>query len=209
MQKFTANNFHVFEAFEGGNKNDTTEVYVISLKNGEVNGPFTAPPAYSVHHINAYEKSDSKIVLDFCPSPLENMRDYLLLEKMLNPPEKLNEATDVSTTNGKEITRFTINVKSEVVDESTFPNTINSKFINTFDFPTINEEYRGRKYCIVYGMSAIAYSRVALVKKNLCHSDEDKVNSTHSYRYRKSMEYIKRSEKIGFLGFIQRESLHG
>ena len=93
MQKFTANNFHVFEAFEGGNKNDTTEVYVISLKNGEVNGPFTAPPAYSVHHINAYEKSDSKIVLDFCPSPLENMRDYLLLEKMLNPPEKLNKAT--------------------------------------------------------------------------------------------------------------------
>ena len=69
------------------------------------------------------------------------MRDYLLLEKMLNPPEKLNKATDVSTTNGKEITRFTINVESQVVDESTFPNTINSNFINTFDFPTMNEKY--------------------------------------------------------------------
>ena len=166
--------------FEGGNVNDTTDVFVVNLKNGETKGPFTAPYAYSAHHINAYEKSDTEIIVDFCPTPFENMREYLKLENMLNPPEEIDEDTHVSTTNGEEATRFTINVEKEIVEKSTFPNTIGSKFINTFDFPTINEEYRGRKYCIVYGMSAIAYSRVALVKKNLCHSDEDKVNSALS-----------------------------
>ena len=155
--------------------NDTTDVFVVDLKNGETKGPFTAPYAYSAHHINAYEKSDTEIIVDFCPTPFENMREYLKLENMLNPPEEIDEDTHVSTTNGEEATRFTINVEKEIVEKSTFPNTIGSKFINTFDFPTINEEYRGRKYCFVYGMSAIAYSRVALVKKNLCNSDEDKV----------------------------------
>ena len=71
--------------------------------------------------------------------------------------------------------RYRINTKSGKVVPSQFPNSIKNRFINNFDFPTINEEYRGRKYCFVYGMSAIAYSRVALVKKNLCNSDEDKV----------------------------------
>ena len=41
----------------------------------------------------------------------------------------------------------------------------------------LNEEYRGKKYCITYGVTAIGYSRVALVKKNICDSDQDKVTS--------------------------------
>ena len=49
------------------------------------------------------------------------------------------------------------------------------KFPNITDFPTINEDYRGKKYCIAYGLSAFAYSRTALVKKNVCNSEEDKV----------------------------------
>ena len=42
---------------------------------------------------------------------------------------------------------------------SQFPNSIKNRFINNFDFPTINEDYRGKAYCIVYGWSAIDYSR--------------------------------------------------
>ena len=41
--------------------------------------------------------------------------------------------------------------------------------------PTINEDYRGKRYCIIYGLSAFAYSRIALVKKNVCNAKEDKV----------------------------------
>ena len=85
-----------------------------------------------------------------------------------------------STTSGEEVTRFTVDIGEGKVGKTTFPNTIDSRFINTFDFPTINEDYRGRKYCITYGVTAIAYSRVAVVKKNLCNSDEDKVRDSET-----------------------------
>ena len=80
------------------------------------------------------------------------------------------------------------------METKTFDNFLNNKYINKFgntsrvtrnsqvlkspyntDFPTINEDYRGKKYCIAYGLSAFAYSRTALVKKNVCNSEEDKV----------------------------------
>ena len=165
----------MFELFDGSNMTDTTDVFVVNLKSGDVKGPFPSPWVYSAHHINAYEKSDSEIVLDMCPTPFENMREYLKLDNMLNPPEELNDI-DISTTGGSEITRYDINFKSGKVKTSTFPNIIKNRFINTFDFPTINENYRGKKYCYTYGMSAFAYSRTALVKKDVCNSKEDKVS---------------------------------
>ena len=149
-------------------------MFVVNLKNGDVQGPFSTSYAYSAHHINAYEKSEEEIVLDWCPTPFENMREYLKLENMLNPPAVF-DAESVTTTGGVEVTRYTINTEQGSVKSEEFPNTINSKFINNFDFPTINEEYRGRKYCITYGMAAFAYSRVAIVKKNVCDSDKDEV----------------------------------
>ena len=159
---------------DGSNKTDTTDVFVVHLKTGEVKGPFPSPWVYSAHHINAYEETEDKIILDMCPTPFENMREYLKLDNMLNPPPVLTD-TEISTTAGAEATRYWINMKSGAVTTSTFPNTIGSKFINTFDFPTINEKFRGKKYCITYGWSAFAYSRTALVKKNVCNAEEDKV----------------------------------
>ena len=55
--------------------------------------------------------------------------------------------------------RYRINTKSGKVVPSQFPNSIKNRFINNFDFPTINEDYRGKFYCIVYGWTAIDYSR--------------------------------------------------
>merc|ERR1712126_283194 len=166
--------FHVFELFDGSNKTDTTDIFVVNLKSGDVKGPFPSPWVYSAHHINAYENSEQEIVLDLCPTPFENMREYLKLDNMLNPPKELNDI-DISTTGGSEITRYNIHIKSGNVKTSTFPNILKNKYINTFDFPTINEDYRGKKYCYTYGMSAFAYSRTALVKKDVCTSKEDKV----------------------------------
>ena len=172
FQRFLESKFHVFELFEGENKTDTTDIFVVNLKNGDVKGPFTSPWIFSAHHINAYEKSDSEIVLDLSPTPFENMREYLKLENMLNPPKEINS---VSTTGDSEITRYMIDIESGTVKTNFFPNIIQNKFVNTFDFPTINEAYRGKKYCYAYGVSAFALSRIALVKKNVCTSEDDKV----------------------------------
>ena len=124
--------------------------------------------------MNAYESSESEIILDITPTPFENMRSYLSLQNMINPPEDESPEAEFSTTGGQEIVRYTLNLKQTSIAQSNFPNTINSKFINTFDFPMINEEYRGKKYCYLYGVSAFAYSRTALVKKNVCDSTDDK-----------------------------------
>ena len=174
MQRYPESNFHVFELFDGSNKTDTTDVFVVNLKSGDVKGPFPSPWIYSAHHVNAYEETEDKIILDMCPTPFENMREYLKLDNMLHPPEELSE-DDITTTGGLEVTRYVIDMAAGAVTTETFPNTIDSKFINTFDFPTINEKFRGKKYCITYGWSAFAYSRTALVKKNVCNAEEDKV----------------------------------
>ena len=65
-------------------------------------------------------------------------------------------------------------MSSQVCPSSNF-SFFSSRFINSFDFPTINEGYRGVRYCVVYGWSAIDYSRQALVKKNVCDSTKDQV----------------------------------
>ena len=58
-------------------------------------GPFPSPWTYSAHHVNAYESSSSEIVLDMTPTPFHNMRDYLKLDNMLNPPgESCQTLTD-------------------------------------------------------------------------------------------------------------------
>jgi len=129
---------------------------------------------YSIHHINAYENTESEIILDLCPAQYDFLGKCLLMEKMMNPPEEESQVNECSTSDF-EITRYYINLNSGSVTNSKFPNTIKNRYINDFDFPTINEAYRGKKYCIVYGVSIFAYSRTALVKKNVCNPDDDKV----------------------------------
>ena len=165
----------MFEILDGSNTTDTTDIFVVNLKTGDVRGPFSSSYTYSAHHINAFEKNSKEIILDLAPTPFENMREYLKMENMLNPPDIVDDSTDYSTTKDSEVTRYTINIETGEVTTNTFENLIKSKFINTFDFPTINEDYRGKKYCYTYGMSAFALSRTALVKKNVCDSSDDKV----------------------------------
>ena len=155
------------------NSTGTTDIMVVDLKSGSVQGPFVTGYTYGVHHANAYEASSSQIIVDMSPTAFENLRDYFHLENMLNPPESGNDG--ISTMGVREFTRYQINLVTHKVSSELFPNTINSKFINNFDFPMINENYRGKKYCVVYGVSAYAYSRTALVKKNLCNPNKDKV----------------------------------
>ena len=99
----------------------------------------------------------------------------LAILKMLNPPKSGSKEAEVSTAADLELTRFRINLLTKEVTSENFPNKINSRFINKFDFPIINEKYRGKNYCVLYGVSAYAYSRTALVKKNLCNPEKDKV----------------------------------
>jgi len=169
-KKYWSSNFHVFELLEWL-EGEQTDVFVVNIKTGHVT-TLATEPFYSAHHVNAYQDTKDELVVDICPTPFSNMRDYLKLENMMNPPEK---SEWVSTNKDLEFTRFKINMATEKITQSLFPNHLKSKWINQFDFPVINERYRGEKYCVVYGWTAFDYSRMALVKKNVCDSSLDKV----------------------------------
>ena len=69
------------------------------------------------------------------------------MKNILNP---LDESLGLSgsTCGDNEVTRYTIYPKKGFVTASTFKNFRNDTFeryINRFDFPTINEAYRGRE----------------------------------------------------------------
>eukprot|EP00092_Neocalanus_flemingeri_P065782 GFUD01080056.1.p1 GENE.GFUD01080056.1~~GFUD01080056.1.p1 ORF type:complete len:543 (+),score=150.85 GFUD01080056.1:194-1822(+) len=162
--------FHVFDLLTWL-ENEQTDVFVVNLKTGNVT-QFETKPTYSAHHANAYENGENELIVDISPTPYINLRDYLALENQLNPPEV---STGVFTTDEEEFERYTIDLANEKIKSEHFPNTIKNKFVNNFDFPTINEDYRGLPYCIVYGWSAMDYSRMALVKKNICDSTKDLV----------------------------------
>ena len=102
---------------------------------------------FFLHHINAYEIEDGQeIILDLSPSDPYALRDYLSLENMLNPPEFSNGTTPMA---GAEVTRYHIYLDTGSVEATTFPNLLNgSRYINAFDFPTINEAYRGKEVCL-------------------------------------------------------------
>jgi len=171
--KFLEVNFHLMEAAKW-NEHEQTDIYIIHLKTGQVQS-IPAKTLYSYHHINAYEiNNGTEIVLDMSPSDPFNLVNYTSLDNMLNPPE-VPTGINGSTCGPNEVTRYVINLGANYVETSTFVNVIQSDYINRFDFPTINENYRGRKYCIVYGVSAFDYFRTALVKKNVCDSTLDKI----------------------------------
>ena len=86
--------------------------------------------------------------MDLSPSDPYALRDYLSLENMLNPPDFSNGTTPMA---GAEVTRYHIYLDTGSVEATTFPNLMNgNRYINTFDFPTINEAYRGKEVGYMY-----------------------------------------------------------
>ena len=103
---------------------------------------------FALHHVNAYETDDgSEILLDLSPAFLDFFGDFLDMEFLLNPPEFSNGTTG-STCAGKKVTRYHINLNSGSISSSTFPNQMdspNARYLDCFDFPSINEAYRGKE----------------------------------------------------------------
>ena len=50
-----------------------------------------------------------------CPTPFENMREYLKLENMINPPEKIDETSESSTTGDSEVRLVKLTMKNQTV----------------------------------------------------------------------------------------------
>jgi len=194
--KFFSSNFHIFETMKVDPTQDT-DIYIINLKTGEVKTRRT-PYLYSIHHANAYE-SENAIVVDLAANKFENLREYTKLTNMLNPPSVWNR----TATNDITLYRYHIGLKEDGVRIESFQDKLpEDLFLHHFDFPMINEDYRGKPYCILYGWSTYLYSRNALVKKNFCDNSLSKTLYIENH-YSGEMFFIanpaKKSEDDGIL----------
>ena len=86
--------------------------------------------------------------MDLSPADPYGLREYVKFENMLNPPEVSNGTTP---SGGAELTRYHIYLDTGSVEATSFPNLMNDtriiRYVNQFDFPVINEAYRGREVC--------------------------------------------------------------
>jgi hypothetical protein len=83
------------------------------------------------------------------PSDPWGLAEYVKMENMLNPPEFSN-GSNADGVGEAEITRYHFHLDTGSVETIAFPNLMEknnslSRYINKFDFPTINEAYRGKE----------------------------------------------------------------
>ena len=98
--------------------------------------------------------------MDLSPSDPFGLREYVKIENMMNPPPI--SKGNVSASGGAEVTRYHFHLDTGSVEATGFPNLLNgdmSRYVNQFDFPTINEAYRGKEV-IIFFISNIRKSRV-------------------------------------------------
>lgn len=157
-------------------ENVPTDIYVVNLKTGAVEVTTETRAFFSAHHVNAYETEDGQLVVDLCQTPFENMAGYMLFENIW-AAEETGKATS-------KLRRFFIEKKSGKVTEMDIPRSPSSSpLVDTFDFPTINEAYRGRRYCFAYGVIMLEYSRHHLVKRSLCDPEKDRILGLVNHYY--------------------------
>ena len=189
--KFWKVNFHLMEVIESDPKG-RTDIYAINLKTGEVTHRETSY-VFSLHHANAYEDGD-ELVVDLISNRFENMRDYMKLKDMINPPHHRN----LSEPNHYDFYRYHIGLHKDYVRATTFEDVKGvgqHTFTNHFEFPTINENYRGKKYCILYGWSSYQQSRQTLVKRNLCNDSLSRTwNDPKFNHYSTEMSFVPNPE---------------
>ena len=106
--------------------------------------------------------------MDLSPSDPFGLREYVKIDNMMNPPEISNG--NVSASGGAEVTRYHFHLDTGSVEATGFPNLLNgdmSRYVNQFDFPTINEAYRGKEV-ITFFIPNIRKSRMHILRILSC-----------------------------------------
>ncbi|XP_069110893.1 beta,beta-carotene 15,15'-dioxygenase-like [Argopecten irradians] len=166
----TAEPFKSLDWFE----NEDTTIYVIHIKSGHVQ-KLSIPNVFSMHHINAFERNDSKIVVDVSaytsPAFVKNLEVAILRDA-----QKRNNFDAHAM-----VKRYVIDLVNEHATMETFETNESTGVAcaDKLDLPTINEQYRYKEYCFVYGVvlkwDNVRLSRIAIVKKDLCGQNRDRM----------------------------------
>lgn len=144
---------------------EKTTVYVVNTTSGEVI-TLKTDTMFCMHHLNAFEADDGSIVVDVSSYPSPEFVADLQIEILMDV--KKRNAFDPHAL----LKRYVIDVTSGMITLQRFEASIHVPYSVNLDMPVINENYRYKKYCYVYGIvlkhDNISLSSIALVKKNLC-----------------------------------------
>ncbi|XP_055886553.1 apocarotenoid-15,15'-oxygenase-like [Biomphalaria glabrata] len=142
-------------------------LYVINLKSGKVM-TITLHSFFSMHHVNAYDINDQEIIMDISTYPSPDIINAFQLSVMRDPFAR--NSFDAQA----HLRRFHIDLKTLQVHElQLLPFPVLS-LASRLDFPIINENFRSKKYCYVYGLvlksDNVSFGNMAIVKKDMCYS---------------------------------------
>ena len=140
----------ILHAFEW-NPENPTYIYVVNLKTVEVRKFITTESRFFTHYINGFEISDHN---------RRNGKPSLVMDLVtFNDSAVIKEATiDILNNTGTrrkfaaikpEVMRYIVHLSNGTVTRHTFPT--KPRVISGLDFPAINEKFRYRRYCNVYG----------------------------------------------------------
>jgi len=161
-------NMHPIETIE--KVDSPCNITLVDLVDGGIIKFETDDPSmvFATHIANSWEEGDDEVVVDIATNPWDAMATYLDLDTVLHHPETgSNLASQVM----KRV-RLIKSTKQVIVED--LPNEGGEPWMNTFDFPTINDKYSGYKNRYIYGWHAVDYWKNTLIKRDLENPAGDK-----------------------------------
>ncbi|XP_035660812.1 beta,beta-carotene 15,15'-dioxygenase-like [Branchiostoma floridae] len=153
---------------------DKTTIILANIKTGEIQRLQT-DAIFFTHHVNAYETANGTIVADIVQfeEGFAVFADYKL--------PQLRNLTSLHDKPAKSrLYRYTIDLANKTVQTKTFRSKSPMEdFLHKIEVPIINENYRTKHYCYVYGViidfspSNPLNGSFAMVKKDLCTPGND------------------------------------
>ncbi|CAL1546070.1 unnamed protein product [Lymnaea stagnalis] len=144
---------------------EKSTLYIVTLKSGKVT-TVHLDNVFSMHHVNAYDVGKQEIIMDLSTYPSPDFVKHLQLHVMRDPLAR--NSFDAHA----RLKRFSINLKKLEVREIPIDSNPRPSLATLLDMPVINEAYRSKHYCYVYGLvlktDNVTLSNIAIVKKDLC-----------------------------------------
>lgn len=151
-------------------KDEPTIAYIVNLSTGKVT-TIETETVFSMHHVNAYEADEDTLLMDVAAYPDAAIMPFFEFKILMNKtrrdtfPYKPSLRRYKIDLKGKKITPVSVAVNPRVPQA------------NTLDLPTINEQYRSKPYCYVYGVAFKSdfktWGNFSFVKKDMCNSTGD------------------------------------
>ena len=120
-----------------------TWIYVVSTQRGDVKKIHVPMAKFHGHHINAFEKG-SNIYIDVIVTPNVDILNSWRLNIMRNETQRRKIVRE------NILKRYVINLESESFYESN--DFYSNALTDRLELPVINEQYRFKEYCFVYGI---------------------------------------------------------